>query len=110
MMEEGRCVRGVAKVIESVPAQKQHPYHNLECCLHSPLFHLASFFAPARLCRLLQKGRKKESKEYKLKKLIFNIMIKINWTTIVKVLKFLATVITSVAGTLAVQSCAPHWF
>ena len=32
-------------------------------------------------------------------------MIKINWTTIVKVLKFLATVITSVLGTMAVQSC-----
>lgn len=36
-------------------------------------------------------------------------MIKPNWRTIVKVLKFVATVITSVAGTIAVQSCAPHW-
>ena len=36
-------------------------------------------------------------------------MIKVNWNKIVKVLKFLATVITSVASTLAVQSCAPHW-
>ena len=32
-------------------------------------------------------------------------MIKVNWTTVAKVLKFLATVITSVLGTLAVQSC-----
>ena len=37
-------------------------------------------------------------------------MIKVNWTTIVKVLKFIATVITSVLGTIAVQSCAPNWF
>ena len=34
-------------------------------------------------------------------------MIKVNWTKIAKVLKFLATIITAVAGTLAVQSCAP---
>ena len=33
-------------------------------------------------------------------------MIKINWNTVIKVLKFIATVITSVVGTLAVQSCA----
>lgn len=33
-------------------------------------------------------------------------MIKVNWTTTVKVLKFIATVITSVLGTIAVQSCA----
>lgn len=31
--------------------------------------------------------------------------MKINWKTIVKILKFIATVITSIAGTLAVQSC-----
>jgi hypothetical protein len=37
-------------------------------------------------------------------------MIKINWSTVIKVLKFLATVITSIAGTLAVQSCCPSWF
>lgn len=37
-------------------------------------------------------------------------MIKVNWTTIVKVLRFVATVITSVLGTIAVQSCEPHWF
>lgn len=37
-------------------------------------------------------------------------MMKVNWTTIVKVLRFVATVITSVLGTIAVQSCAPHWF
>ena len=32
-------------------------------------------------------------------------MIKVNWKTVVKVIKFVATVITSVASTLAVQSC-----
>ena len=32
-------------------------------------------------------------------------MVKINWTTVIKVLKFIATVITSVLGTMAVQSC-----
>ena len=37
-------------------------------------------------------------------------MIKINWNTIIKILKFLITVITTIAGTLAVQSCASHWF
>ena len=37
-------------------------------------------------------------------------MIKVNWNSIVKVLKFIATVITSVLGTIAVQSCAPTWF
>lgn len=31
--------------------------------------------------------------------------MKINWKTIIKILKFIATVITSIAGTLAVQSC-----
>lgn len=36
--------------------------------------------------------------------------MKIKWTTIVKIIKFLATVITSVAGTIAVQSCSPQWF
>ena len=37
-------------------------------------------------------------------------MIKINWSTIAKVLKFVATVITSVLGTIAVQSCGPSLF
>jgi hypothetical protein len=32
-------------------------------------------------------------------------MIKINWKKTFKVLKFLGTVITTIAGTLAVQSC-----
>jgi hypothetical protein len=32
-------------------------------------------------------------------------MIKVNWSTVIKVLKFIATVITSVLGTMAVQSC-----
>ena len=31
--------------------------------------------------------------------------MKINWNTIVKVLKFIVTVITTILGTLAVQSC-----
>ena len=34
-------------------------------------------------------------------------MIKVNWNKIVKILKFTATVITSVLGTIAVQSCCP---
>ena len=37
-------------------------------------------------------------------------MVKVNWTEVAKVLKFIATVITSILGTLAVQSCSPHWF
>jgi len=37
-------------------------------------------------------------------------MIKVNWNNVAKVLKFLATVITSVAGTIAVQSCSPNLF
>jgi hypothetical protein len=32
-------------------------------------------------------------------------MVKVNWTKIAKVLKFIATVITSILGTIAVQSC-----
>jgi hypothetical protein len=32
-------------------------------------------------------------------------MIKVNWTKIAKILKVVATVITTVLGTLAVQSC-----
>ena len=35
----------------------------------------------------------------------FLTMIKVNWTKVAKVLKLVATVITSVLGTLAVQSC-----
>lgn len=31
--------------------------------------------------------------------------MKINWRTVAKVLKFTATVITSILGTIAVQSC-----
>jgi len=37
-------------------------------------------------------------------------MIKVNWTNVAKVLKFIATVITSVVGTIAVQSCSSSWF
>jgi hypothetical protein len=33
-------------------------------------------------------------------------MVKVNWTNVAKVLKFIATVITTVLGTIAVQSCA----
>ena len=31
--------------------------------------------------------------------------MKINWNKVIKVVKFLSTVITTIAGTLAVQSC-----
>lgn len=37
-------------------------------------------------------------------------MIRLNWNKIAKVLRFLATVITTVAGTLAVQGCVPNLF
>ena len=40
----------------------------------------------------------------------FTKMIKVNWTKIAKILKVVATVITSVLGTLAVQSCMPAWW
>lgn len=33
-------------------------------------------------------------------------MVKVNWNKVAKVLKFVATVITSVLGSIAVQSCA----
>lgn len=33
-------------------------------------------------------------------------MRRINWTKVAKVLKFIATAITAILGTLAVQSCA----
>jgi hypothetical protein len=37
-------------------------------------------------------------------------MIKVNWTKVANVLKYIATIITTVLGTIAVQSCAPYWF
>jgi len=37
-------------------------------------------------------------------------MTKFNWNSVVKVLKFIATVITSVLSSIAVQSCAPGLF
>ncbi len=33
-------------------------------------------------------------------------MVKVNWNRVAKVLRFVATVITTVLGTIAVQSCA----
>ena len=36
--------------------------------------------------------------------------MKIKWTTFKQILKILATIITTLAGTYAVQSCTPHWF
>jgi hypothetical protein len=33
-------------------------------------------------------------------------MMRVNWTRVAKVLKLVATVITAVLGTIAVQSCA----
>ena len=32
-------------------------------------------------------------------------MIKVNWTNVAKVLKVVTTVITTIVGTIAVQSC-----
>ena len=37
-------------------------------------------------------------------------MIKVNWTKVAKVLKYIATIITTVLGTIAVQSCSSQWF
>ena len=36
--------------------------------------------------------------------------MKLKWSTIKQVLQIVATIITSVLGTIAVQSCSPHWF
>ena len=36
--------------------------------------------------------------------------MKFKWSTLKQILQILATVITTVLGTIAVQSCAPHWF
>ncbi len=33
-------------------------------------------------------------------------MIRVNWKKVAKILKFTATVITSILGTIAVQSCS----
>ena len=41
----------------------------------------------------------------KVKNLKLISMIKVNWNRVVKGLKLLATIITTVLGTLAVQSC-----
>jgi hypothetical protein len=35
--------------------------------------------------------------------------MKLNWSTIKKIIQILITILTSVIGTLAVQSCASHW-
>lgn len=32
-------------------------------------------------------------------------MVKVNWSKCIKVVKFVATVLTTILGTLAVQSC-----
>ena len=36
--------------------------------------------------------------------------MKIKWSSVKQALQILATIITTVLGTIAVQSCAPHWF
>ena len=36
--------------------------------------------------------------------------MKLKWSTIKQVLQIIATIITTIAGTLAVQSCGPNWF
>ena len=36
--------------------------------------------------------------------------MKLKWSTIKQILQILATIITTIAGTLCVQSCAPNWF
>ena len=36
--------------------------------------------------------------------------MKINWSTIKKIIQIIITILTTVAGTIVVQSCAPQWF
>jgi hypothetical protein len=36
--------------------------------------------------------------------------MKFKWSTIKQVLQIVATIITTVLGTIAVQSCGPLWF
>ena len=36
--------------------------------------------------------------------------MKINWSTIKKIIQIIITILTTVAGTIVVQNCAPHWF
>ena len=35
--------------------------------------------------------------------------MKINWSIVKKVIQLVITILTTVAGTIAVQSCVPHW-
>lgn len=37
-------------------------------------------------------------------------MLKINWTKVSKAWKIFATIVTTILGTIAVQSCSPEWF
>ena len=37
-------------------------------------------------------------------------MVRVNWTKVAKILRLIATIITTVLGTLAVQSCMPIWW
>ena len=32
------------------------------------------------------------------------------WSTIKKIIQVIITILTTIAGTLCVQSCAPQWF
>ena len=36
--------------------------------------------------------------------------MKLKWTTIKQVLQIIATIITTVLGTVAIQSCMPAWW
>jgi hypothetical protein len=36
--------------------------------------------------------------------------MKLKWTTIKQVLQIIATIITTVLGTVAIQSCMPTWW
>ena len=36
--------------------------------------------------------------------------MKLKWSTIKQILQVVATIITTVLGTIAVQSCVPQWF
>ena len=47
---------------------------------------------------------------HKLYPLKIVLKMKIKWSTIKQIIKSAATIITTVAGTLAVQSCGPSLF
>ena len=71
---------------------------NAACTWSSALFHLSIFGS-----NYSSISRTSDLNQHKS-------MIKVNWTKVAKVLKYIATIITTVLGTIAVQSCGSQWF